>query len=74
SPDKFRFPVYSFITEDEQTFGSNIKTSMVEFVYTVIAAPADKFEETYEAGYQELVNAGLQKILDGRAAYYDSIN
>ncbi len=74
SPNKFRFPIYSFITEDEQTYGANIKTSMVEFVYTVITAPADKFNETYEAGYQELVNAGLQKILDGRADYYDSIN
>lgn len=74
SPYKFRFPVYSFITEDEQTFGPNIKTSMVEFVYRVINAPADKFEETYEAGYKELVNAGLQKILDGRAEFYDSMN
>lgn len=71
---KFRFPIYSFITEDEQTFGTNVKTSMIEFVYRSICAPADQFEATYEAGYNELVNAGLQKILDGRAAYYDSLN
>lgn len=74
SPYKFRFPVYSFITEDEQTYGPNIKTLMIEFVYRVINASPDKFESTYETGYQELVNAGLQKVLDGRAAYYDSIH
>lgn len=74
SPDKFRYPVYAFISEDEQTYGADVKTRMVEFVYKVICAPADKFEATYEAAYNELVNAGLQKIIDGRAAYYDSLN
>lgn len=74
SADKFRFPVYSNISEDEQTYGADIKTRMIEFVYRVICSPADQFEANYETGYAELVNAGLQKILDGRAAYYDSMN
>lgn len=70
---KFRFPVFGYISEDEQTFGADIKTRMIEFVYTTICCPAEEFESTYESGYNELVNAGLQKILDARAAYYDSI-
>lgn len=69
----FRFPTYGYISEDEQTFGADIKTRMIEFVYTVVCCPADQFEATYESGYNELVNAGLQKILDARAAYYDSL-
>ena len=47
---------------------------MVEFVYRCIVAPADQFDATYESGYNELVNAGLQKILDGRMEYFDSMN
>ena len=71
---KFRFPIYSYITEDEQTYGTDVKTRMVEFVYRCIVAPADQFDATYESGYNELVNAGLQKILDGRMEYFDSMN
>lgn len=73
SPYKFRFPVYSYISEDEQTFGADIKTRMVEFVYKVICAPADQFDLVYDAGYKELENAGLKKILDGRAAFFDTL-
>lgn len=69
----FRFPTYGYISEDEQTFGADVKSRMIEFVYTTICCPAEEFEATYESGYNELVNAGLQKILDARAAYYDSI-
>lgn len=70
---KYRFPVYSYVSDAEQTFGADIKTRMLEFVYRVICAPADQFEATYESEYNELKNAGLQQILDGRAAYYDSL-
>lgn len=69
----FRFPTYGYISEDEQTFGADIKTRMIEFVYTVVCCPTEQFEATYESSYNELVNAGLQKILDARAAYYDSL-
>lgn len=69
----FRFPTYGYISEEEQTFGADIKTRMTEFVYTVVCCPTEQFEATYESGYNELVNAGLQKILDARAAYYDSL-
>lgn len=70
---KFRFPTYGYISEDEQTYGKDVENRMVEFVYTVICCPTADFESTYESSYTELLNAGLQKILDGRAAYYDSL-
>jgi ABC-type glycerol-3-phosphate transport system substrate-binding protein len=71
---KFIFPSYGYISEPEATYGADIKTRMIEFVYTVICCPSDQFDATYEKGYNELVNAGLQQILDARAEYYDSIN
>lgn len=70
---KYIFPSYGYISEDEQTYGADVKTRMISFVYTCICCPSDQFESTYESGYNELVNAGLQKILDARAAYYDSL-
>ena len=70
---KFRYPTFAYISTDEQTYGADVKTRLLEFVYTCICAPTDQFEATYEAGYNELINAGLQKILDGRASYYDSL-
>ncbi|NLK75052.1 MAG: extracellular solute-binding protein [Clostridiales bacterium] len=71
---KYRYPVYSYVSESEQTYGADIKSRMIEFVYRSICAPAGQFEEVYENGYKELVNAGLQLILDSRAEYYDSLN
>ena len=71
---KYRFPVYGYVSDEQATYGTDIKNKMLSFVYTCICAPADQFESVYESGYQELVNSGLQKILDSRAAYYDSIN
>ncbi|MCI8925602.1 MAG: extracellular solute-binding protein [Lachnospiraceae bacterium] len=70
---KYIFPSYGYISEDEQTYGADVKTRMINFVYTCICCPADQFESTYESGYKELENAGLKKILDARAAYYDSL-
>lgn len=71
---KFRFPTYSYITEAEQTYGADVKTRMIEFVYRMICGSTADFEANYENGYKELVNAGLEKILEGRAEYFDSIN
>lgn len=70
---KYIFPSYGYISEDEQTYGADVKSRMINFVYTCICCPTDQFESTYESGYKELENAGLKKILDARAAYYDSL-
>lgn len=71
---KFRYPIYAFTPEAETQYGSDVKNRMIGFVYRVISCPSDQFEALYDAEYAEMVNAGLQKILDGRAEYYDSLN
>lgn len=71
---KYIFPTYAYISDDEVTYGTDVKSKMLQFVYTMICCPSDQFDAQYEKGYNELVNAGLQKILDARAEYYDSVN
>lgn len=73
SEGKFRYPVDSNISQPESDYGQNIQSLMIEYVYKVISCPADQFESVQQAEYNNLVNAGLQKILDARAEYYDSI-
>lgn len=72
SPYKYRFPVYSYICDAEQSKGADVKVKMVEYVYNCICA--EDFDTAYANGQETLQKAGLQEILDGRAAYYDSQN
>jgi len=46
---------------------------MIEYVYKLISCSPDQFDSMQQTEYNNLVNAGLQKILDARAEYYDSI-
>jgi len=71
---KFRYPVYAYISEEEQTYGSDMKSRMYEYAYRCICASPGQFDSVYETEYKELVNAGLNDILDARAEYYDSVN
>lgn len=71
---KYRFPIFSYVSEAEQTNGANIKSSMLGFVYRVICAPVSEFENTYDVEYNQLVNSGLEDILNSRAEYFDSLN
>lgn len=71
---KFRFPTYSYISEAEASYGQNVKNLMIEYVYKLISCPTENFDAMQQTEYNNLVNAGLQKILDARAEYYDSVN
>lgn len=70
---KYRFPVDSNISQAEADYGQNIEKMMIEYVYKLISCSPDQFDTLQQAEYNNLVNAGLQKILDARAEYYDSI-
>ncbi len=73
SEGKFRFPVYSNISQAEADYGQNVVNMMIEYVYKLISCSPDQFDSMQQTEYNNLVNAGLQKILDARAEYYDSI-
>lgn len=73
SEGKFRFPTYSNISQPESDYGQNVQNMMIEYVYKLISCTPDQFDSLQQTEYNNLVNAGLQKILDARAEYYDSI-
>ena len=73
SEGKFRYPVDSNISQAEADYGQNVENMMIEYVYKLISCSPDQFDSLQQAEYNNLVNAGLQKILDARAEYYDSI-
>lgn len=41
-----------------------------EFLTNVITCPADKFDETYDYWLQQILDSGLQQILDERTEAY----
>jgi putative aldouronate transport system substrate-binding protein len=73
SEGKFRFPVYSNISQAEADYGQNVVNMLIEYVYKLVSCSPDQFDSMQQKEYNNLVNAGLQKILDARAEYYDSI-
>jgi putative aldouronate transport system substrate-binding protein len=73
SEGKFRFPVYSNISQAEADYGQNVENMMVEYVYKLISCKPDEFDSLQKSEYDNLVNAGLQKILDARENFYNSI-
>lgn len=74
SEGKFRFPTYSYISQEEADYGQNIENMMIEYVYKLVSCDPASFDSMQQTEYNNLVNAGLQKILDARAEYYDSVN
>lgn len=73
SEGKFRHPTYSNISQAEADYGQNVENMMIEYVYKLISCKPDEFDSLQKSEYDNLVNAGLQKILDARAEYYDSL-
>lgn len=74
SEGKFRFPTYSNISQPEADYGQNVTNMMIEYVYKLVSCDPASFDTMQQTEYNNLVNAGLQKILDARAEFYDSVN
>jgi len=70
--NQFTYPTYPVVLESETTYGSNLRTAAIAYAYTLITCDSAKFDETQKAEYDKLVAAGLQTVLDERAAYYDA--
>ncbi len=69
---KFRYPTYPYISDDEANYGKNIEDMMITYVYRLISCSPSEFDTLQQTEYDNMVTAGLQKILDARAAYYDA--
>ena len=69
----FRYPTMPTAPEVESTKGDIVKADMISYVYRLISCPTDQFDSLEAELHANLNNAGLQEILDARAAYYDSV-
>ncbi|BCJ96765.1 hypothetical protein acsn021_43340 [Anaerocolumna cellulosilytica] len=63
-------PVIQQILEEESVYSSNVKSSTIIYAYNLISAAPGTFDEIQKTKYAELVQAGLDKILEARANYY----
>ena len=46
---------------------------MITSVYRLISCPTDSFDSLEAELHANLVNAGLNEIIEARGAYYDSV-
>lgn len=68
----FVFPTYPAVIESESNYGANVKKMAIEYVYKLICCDPASFDAVWQEEYGKLVSAGLEKILDERAAWYDA--
>ncbi len=70
--DQYLYPTFPVILEAEATYLANVKKLAIEYVYKLISCDPGEFDTLQKSEYQNLVNAGLEKIFEERAAYYDA--
>jgi putative aldouronate transport system substrate-binding protein len=58
--------------ESETTYLANVTDMAIEYVYKLISCDPGEFDSLQKAEYSKLVAAGLDKIFEERAAYYDA--
>lgn len=66
------YPTYPAVIESETNYGANVKKLAIEYVYKLICCAPDQFDKVQKEEYSKLVSAGLEKILDERAEWYDA--
>ncbi len=68
----FVYPAVPVILESEAKYFSIVQDLAIEYVYKMISCSADEFDELQKVEYAKLVDAGLETILEDRAAYWDA--
>lgn len=69
---QFLYPSAPVVLESETTYKSNLDSAAIGYVYNLMTCSPDEFDTVQQSEYQKLVDAGLEKILEERAAYYDN--
>ncbi len=69
----FRYPTMPMAPDVESQKGDIVKADMITYVYRLISCPTDNFDSLEAELRANLVNAGLNEIIEARGAYYDSV-
>lgn len=68
----FVYPAVPVVLNEEAEYFKVVQGLAIEYVYKLISCPVEEFDALQKAEYQKLVDAGLEKILEARKAYYDA--
>ena len=68
----FRYPTMPSAPDVEAEKGATVIDAMLTYVYRLISCTPDQFDALEAELRANMVNAGLQEILDARAAYWDA--
>lgn len=69
---QYLYPTTPKVLDSETQYKSNLESMCISYVYNLISCKPEDFEATQASEYQKLVDAGLEKILEERASYYDT--
>jgi putative aldouronate transport system substrate-binding protein len=69
--NQFLYPTAPVVLESETTYKANLDTAAIGYVYNLITCSPDEFDSVQQSEYKKLVDAGLEKVFEERAAYYD---
>ncbi len=69
---QYLYPTFPAILESENTYLANVTDLTIEYVYKLISCNPGEFDSLQKSEYDKIVKAGLNKILEERAAYYDA--
>jgi putative aldouronate transport system substrate-binding protein len=70
----FRYPTMPMAPEVESQKGDIVKADMIAYVYRLISCPTDQFDSLEAELHANLINAGLNEIIEARGTYYDQVN
>lgn len=70
--NQFLYPTAPVVLESETTYKANLDTAAIGYVYNLITCSPDEFDTLQKSEYKKLVDAGLEKVFEERAAYYDA--
>ena len=69
----FRYPTMPMAPDVEAQKGDIVKADMITYVYRLISCPTAQFDSLEAELHANLVNAGLNEIIEARDAYYTSV-
>ena len=63
---------FTVAIQAETDYGSTVKSKQGEFLAAVVSCDAEKFDEVYDAGIQDILNSGAAEMIEEfRQAYKD---
>ncbi len=69
---QYLFPTFPANLKSEATYLANAQKLAIDYVYKLINCDPAKFDSLQKTEYDKLVAAGLEKIFEERASYYDT--